>query len=158
MKKVVASLLTLTVALTLSTSVFAAEPVKNLKSSKQAATSVNDPYEPNDDPAFATYINSNISYNAAIGHDNDTDAFKVYAKAGEFKFSLSNLASTKERIWVILHQEGTNKVVHQQASRDGKLSYTVNLPAEGTYVLYINPYTDPIQKPVPYAFKAIFNQ
>ncbi|MFF2532531.1 hypothetical protein ACFVS2_27070 [Brevibacillus sp. NPDC058079] len=163
MKKVVASLLSLSLVLSASVSALAAEPVKISKSSQKAA-SANDPYEPNDDPAFASYINSNVSYSAEIGHVKDADVFKFYAKPGELKFLLSSLTAEQGQFWVILHKyDEPGSGTKDFFAVNGTVNFTTNITAEGTYTISIidkramvvNP--KPI-KPVPYALKAIFNQ
>lgn len=162
-KKVVASLLSLSLVLSASVSALAAEPVKISKSSQKAAAA-NDPYEPNDDPAFASYINSNTSYSAEIGHVEDKDIFKFYAKPGELKFLLNSLTVEKGQFWVILHKiDEPGSGTQDFFAVNGNVNFTTNITKEGTYAIYIfdkrvmveNP--KPI-KPVPYAFKAIFNQ
>ncbi|UED75649.1 hypothetical protein [Brevibacillus sp. DP1.3A] len=160
MKKVVVSLLTLAVALSASASAFAAEPAKNMKSSLKAAASVTDPYEPNDSVAFAPYINSNVSYTAAINHYRDSDYFNFYAKPGTFNFAFSSLSSSSEPI-TILVRKPTGEFLHRVVTK-GNTSFSVNIPEEGQYSIYLgtpNAILDnrPIE-PIPYSFKAIFNQ
>ncbi|MFF2532532.1 hypothetical protein ACFVS2_27075 [Brevibacillus sp. NPDC058079] len=160
MKKFVASVLTLTVAMSLSASAFAAEPVKNVKASSKAA-SVSDSYEPNDDPAFASYINSNVSYTSAISHNKDFDYYNFYAKPGEIKFALSKLSSDSKTVDITIFTPDmkTLKYVNGKAN----INFSANLPAEGNYKILIAHYdgafnpTIPIT-PIPYSFKAIFNQ
>ncbi|MGF9909068.1 hypothetical protein [Brevibacillus porteri] len=160
MKKVVASLLSLSLVLTASVSALAAEPVKISKSSQKAA-SANDPYEPNDDPAFASYINSNVSYTSAISHNKDFDYYNFYAKPGEIKFALSKLSSDSKVVDITIFTPDmkTLKYVNGKAN----INFSANLPVEGNYKILIGHYdgafnpTIPIT-PIPYTFKAIFNQ
>lgn len=159
MKKVVASLLSLSLVLSASVSALAAEPVKSSKSSQKAA-SANDPYEPNDDLPFASTVQSNVSYSAEIGHNKDGDFFKFYAKPGKLQFALSSLTSEKGNIRVtIMHESDLSGTPNK--AQDGKLSFTKDLTKEGIYYIMIYDYSafdsKPI-KPIPYAFKAIFNQ
>ncbi|MBY0086954.1 hypothetical protein HP567_029105 [Brevibacillus sp. M2.1A] len=160
MKKVVVSLLTLAVALSASASAFAAEPAKNMKSSQKAAASVTDPYEPNDSVSFAPYINSNVSYTAAINHNKDVDYFNFYAKPGTFDFAFSRQSTSSESItiWV---RKSTGETVHRVVIK-GNTSFSVNIPEEGQYYIQLMApnamfETNPIA-PIPYSFKAIFNQ
>ncbi|MGG4441392.1 hypothetical protein [Brevibacillus fortis] len=160
MKKVVASLLSLSLVLSASVSALAAEPVKISKSSQKAA-SANDPYEPNDDPAFASYINSNVSYTSAISHNKDFDYYNFYAKPGEIKFALSKLSSDSKVVDITIFTPDmkTLKYVNGKAN----INFSANLPVEGNYKILIAHYdggfnpTIPIT-PIPYTFKAIFNQ
>ncbi|OUQ87494.1 hypothetical protein B5G50_15940 [Brevibacillus brevis] len=159
MKKVIASLLTLTVALSLSASAFAAEPVKNVKSSSKAAA-MSDAYEPNDDPDFAPYINSNVSYTAQISHNRDADYYNFYAKPGEIKFALSKLSSDSKQLDIIIQKPGGQKV--KGTYTKGNTSFTAHIPEEGQYYIFIvhsDGFFDPTPiSAIPYTFKAIFNQ
>ncbi|NRS47122.1 hypothetical protein [Brevibacillus sp. HB2.2] len=164
MKKVVLSLLTLAVALSASASAFAAEPAKNMKSSQKAAASVTDPYEPNDDPAFAPYINSNTSYTAAIDHNRDADFFNFYAKPGDFTLAFSRLSASKHTFNILVRKQGETKgeTIKSQFGIKGNTTLSVNIPEEGRYYIYIVSSdaafdTTPIN-PMPYTFKAFFNQ
>ncbi|NRS47121.1 hypothetical protein [Brevibacillus sp. HB2.2] len=159
MKKVVASLLSLSLVLSASVSALAAEPVKISKSSQKAAAA-NDPYEPNDDLQFASFANSNVSYSAEIGHNKDVDWFKFYAKPGTLQLALSSLTSEKGNIRVnIMHESDLSGTPYK--AQDGRLSFTKDLTKEGIYYIMIYDYSafdsKPI-KPIPYAFKAIYNQ
>lgn len=163
MKKVVASVLTLAMVLSVSTSAFAADPLKLIKDSKKVMqkASANDPYEPNDDLAFATYINSNVSYFGEIGHVKDTDIFKFYAKPGELKFLLTSTTAEKGQFTVIVQKEGTTGQYEVFDAVNGVVNGTFQITTEGTYwigfidkrALNSKPFN-----PVPYALKAIFNQ
>ncbi|MFC8689346.1 hypothetical protein [Brevibacillus porteri] len=159
MKKFVASVLTLTVALSLSASAFAAEPVKNVKVSSKAA-SVSDSYEPNDDPSFAPYINSNVSYTAQISHNRDADYYNFYAKPGEIKFALSKLSSDSKQLDITIQKPGGQKV--KSTYTKGNTSFTAHIPEEGQYYIFIvhsDGFFDPTPiNAIPYTFKAIFNQ
>lgn len=159
MKKVVASLLSLSLVLSASVSALAAEPAKSVKAPQKAA-SANDPYEPNDDPAFASFVNSNVSYSAEIGHNKDFDYFKFYAKPGQLNFAISSLTSEKGNLRVaVLHESKMSGAPREVVN--GKLSFTQDLTKEGIYYIMIYDYSSfdskPI-KPIPYAFKAIYNQ
>ncbi|QDS37471.1 hypothetical protein [Brevibacillus brevis] len=161
MKKVVVSLLTLAVALSASVSAFAAEPAKNIKSSQKAAASVNDPYEPNDSPAFAPYINSNTSYTAAINHNRDADYFNFYAKPGDFTLAFSRLSASNHTIDILVRKQD-GETLKSQFRIKGNTTLSVNIPEEGNYYIYIVSAdaafdTTPIN-PMPYTFKAIFKQ
>ncbi|EJL28967.1 hypothetical protein [Brevibacillus sp. BC25] len=160
MKKFVASLLTLTVALSLSASALAVEPAKNVKASQKAAASVTDPYEPNDSVEYAPYINSNVSYTAAINHYRDVDYFNFYAKPGKFNLAFSTLSSNSEPI-TILVKKPTGAILNRVVTK-GNTSFSVDIPEEGQYSIYLgtpNAVLDNRQiEPIPYSFKAIFNQ
>ncbi|NRS47123.1 hypothetical protein [Brevibacillus sp. HB2.2] len=160
MKKAVISLLTLAVALSASASAFAAEPAKNMKSSQKAAASVTDPYEPNDSVEFAPYINSNVSYTAAINHHKDVDFYNFYAKPGSFNFAFSRQSTSSEPIVIWVKKQSGGQV--ERVRITGNTSFSVNIPEEGQYHIQImapdalldnRPIT-----PIPYTFKAIFNQ
>ncbi|GAB1532242.1 MULTISPECIES: hypothetical protein [Brevibacillus] len=159
MKKVVASLLSLSLVLSASISALAAEPAKTVNASQKTA-STNDPYEPNDDPAFAPYINSNVTYNGVISHNKDFDWFNFYAKPGEFNFALSKLSSPPGEFNIMVIKQGGG-IVHTYWSKPGNVNFTFNIPEEGSYSININSAkkfeSTPIA-PAPYAFKAIFNQ
>ncbi|WP_186380504.1 hypothetical protein [Brevibacillus brevis] len=159
MKKVVASLLSLSLVLSASVSALAAEPVKISKSSQKAA-SANDPYEPNDDPAFAPYINSNVSYTAQISHNRDADYYNFYAKPGEIKFALSKLSSDSKQLDITIQKPGGQKV--KSTYTKGNTSFTAHIPEEGQYYIFIvhsDGFFDPTPiSAIPYTFKAIFNQ
>ncbi|ASJ56025.1 hypothetical protein BP422_22230 [Brevibacillus formosus] len=159
MKKVVASLLSLSLVLSASVSALAAEPVKISKSSQKAA-SANDPYEPNDDLPFASFVNSNVSYSAEIGHNKDVDWFKFYAKPGQLNFAISSLTSEKGNLRVAVFHESKMSGAPRFVE-NGKLSFTQDLTKEGLYYIMIYDYSafdsKPIN-PIPYAFKAIYNQ
>ncbi|MGG4454634.1 hypothetical protein [Brevibacillus porteri] len=160
MKKVVVSLLTLAVALSASASAFAAEPAENMKSSQKAAASATDPYEPNDSLAYASHINSNISYTAAINHHKDLDFYKFYAKQGSFNFTFSRLSTSSEPIVIWVKKQTGEQV--ERVRITGNTSFSVNIPEEGQYHIQImapDALLDnrPIE-PIPYSFKAIFNQ
>ncbi|MGG4441391.1 hypothetical protein [Brevibacillus fortis] len=161
MKKVVVSLLTLAVALSASASAFAAEPAKNMKSSQKAAASVTDPYEPNDSPAFAPYINANTAYTAAINHNRDADYFNFYAKPGDFTLAFSRLSASNHTIDILVRKQG-GETIKSQFRIKGNTTLSVNIPEEGSYYIYIVSAdaafdSTPIT-PMPYTFKAIFNQ
>ena len=158
-KKVVASLLSLSLVLSASVSALAAEPAKSLKA-PQKAVSASDSYEPNDEPAFASFVNSNVSYSAEIGHNKDFDWFKFYAKPGKLNFAISNLTSERGNLRVsVFHESKMSGAPH--FVENGKLSFTQDLTKEGIYYIMIYDYSafdsKPI-KPIPYAFKAIYNQ
>ncbi|ASJ56024.1 hypothetical protein BP422_22225 [Brevibacillus formosus] len=160
MKKFVASLLTLTVALSLSASAFAAEPAKNIKSSQKAAALANDPYEPNDSLAFASHINSNVSYTAAINHHKDVDFYKFYAKPGSFNFAFSRLSTSSEPIVIWVRKQTGEQV--ERVRITGNTSFSVNIPEEGQYYIQLMApdalLEDRPITPISYSFKAIFNQ
>ncbi|NQF16392.1 hypothetical protein HPY31_21155 [Brevibacillus sp. HB1.3] len=161
MKKVVISLLTLAVALSASASASAAEPAKNMKSSQKAAASVTDPYEPNDSPAFAPYINSNTAYTAAINHNKDADYFNFYAKPGDLTLAFSRLSASNHTIDIMVRKQD-GETLKSQFDIKGNTTLSVNIPEEGSYYIYIVSAdaafdTTPI-KPMPYTFKAFFKQ
>ncbi|NRR06202.1 hypothetical protein HP570_28800 [Brevibacillus sp. RS1.1] len=162
-KKIVASLLSLSLVLSASVSALAAEPAKSLKAPQKAA-SANDPYEPNDDPAFAPYINSNTAYTAAINHNRDADFFNFYAKPGNFTLAFSRLSSSKHTFTILVRKQGETKgeTIKSEFGIKGNTTLSVNIPEEGNYYIYLFSTdaafdTTPIN-PMPYTFKAFFNQ
>ncbi|WP_409175964.1 hypothetical protein [Brevibacillus fortis] len=101
-----------------------------------------------------------LHYTAAINHNKDLDYFNFYAKPGTFNFAFSRLSSSSESITIWVRKQ-TGETVHRVVIK-GNTSFSVNIPEEGQYYIQLMApnamfETNPIA-PIPYSFKAIFNQ